>query len=126
VTYRLVGFAEDRIDAVLLESARSWSIEAAGRYHRLMLAAAAALGDTPTVLRSRAIERVPGVRAFHLRAARGHVPADDRVAEPRHLLVYRVAPDGIVEILGIVHDRMHPRNAARRARRAAARDNPLA
>jgi plasmid stabilization system protein ParE len=50
---------------------------------------------------------------------------DDRVADPRHLLVYRVAPDGIVEILSIVHDRMQLQNAARRARRAATHEKPL-
>jgi len=32
VPFRLVGRAEDRIDAVLLESARQWGIDAAARY----------------------------------------------------------------------------------------------
>lgn len=47
--YRLVGHAEDQIDAILLESARRWGVPAAARYHRLVLAAAAALGDADNI-----------------------------------------------------------------------------
>jgi toxin ParE1/3/4 len=38
----------------------------------------------------------------------------DRVGEPRHLVVYRVAPDGVTEILSLVHDRMLLARAVRR------------
>jgi hypothetical protein len=38
---------------------------------------------------------------------------------PRHLIVYRLASDGVVEILGLVHDRMVLSRAARRFVRAA-------
>jgi plasmid stabilization system protein ParE len=41
------------------------------------------------------------------------------VAGPRHLIVYRVASDDVVEILSVVHDRMLLSRAARRAVRAA-------
>jgi len=47
------------------------------------------------------------------------VPLQHRVERPRHLLVYRIAPDGIVEILSVVHDRMQLTRAARRAQREA-------
>jgi toxin ParE1/3/4 len=118
VPYRLVGHAEDRIDALLLESARRWGTAAASRYHRLILTAASVVGDTPTLPGSREIPRVGGLRSLHLRSVRGLLPVEDRVAEPRHLILYRVAPDGVAEILSVVHDRMLLPRAARQARRA--------
>jgi toxin ParE1/3/4 len=45
--------------------------------------------------------------------------SQERVGSPRHIIVYRVAEDGLVEILGVVHDRMVLSRAARRAVRAA-------
>lgn len=74
------------------------------RCHRLILAAAAAIGDTPALPGSREVPRLDGLRTF--RFARGLVAAEGCVASPRHLLVYRVALDSVVEVLGIVHDHM--------------------
>jgi toxin ParE1/3/4 len=119
VPYRLVGRAEDRIDSILLESARRWGVDAAGRYHRLILAALAAVGDSPGRPGSREIPRLEGVRTYHLRLARRLVGAEHRVGRPRHLVIYRVAPDDVVEILSLVHDRMLLGRAARRAQRDA-------
>jgi hypothetical protein len=47
MAYRIVGRAEYRIEAVLLESARRWGIDAAVRYNRLITAAMTAIGDSP-------------------------------------------------------------------------------
>ena len=117
--YRVVGHAEDMIEAVLLESARRWGIEAADRYNRLIMAAMIAIGESPAMAGSREVAKVVGVRTLHLRSVRRLVPRDHRVGRPRHLVVYRVVPDGVVEILSLVHDRMLLIGAARRARRAA-------
>ena len=117
--YRLVRHAEDRIDALLLESACRWGVPAAARFHRLILTAAAAVAEAPALPGSREIPGVAGLRSLHLRSVRRLAAAEDRVAEPRHLIVFRVAPDGMVEILSVVHDRMLLPRAARRARRAA-------
>jgi toxin ParE1/3/4 len=117
--YRLVGRAEDQIDAILLESADRWGIDAAARYNRLIIAAMTVVGESPALAGSRAVPKVTGVRTLHLRSARRLVARDHRVAEPRHLVIYRVAPDGVVEILSLVHDRMLLARAARRAQREA-------
>ncbi len=117
--YRLAGRAEERIGAILFESARRWGIDAADRYNRLIIAAMTAIGDSPALPGSRDIPKLAGVRTFHLRSARRLVIHEHRVAEPRHLIIYRVAPDGVVEILSLVHDRMLLGRAARRARREA-------
>ena len=113
--YRLVGRAEDRIDAILLESAKRWGIPAAARYHRLILAAAAAVAEAHDLPGSRQVPGLSGIRTLHLRSARRLTAVEDRVAEPRHLLIYREAPDGVVEILSVVHDRMLLPREARRA-----------
>ena len=117
--YRLVGHAEDRIDAILLESARRWGVPAAARYHRLMLAAAAAVGEADILPGSREIHRLAGIWTLHLRYMRKLVSAEDRVADPRHMIVCRAASDGVVEILSVVHDRMLVARAAREAIKTA-------
>ena len=119
MSYRLVGRAEDRIDAVLLESARRWGIDAAARYNRLIIAAMTAVGGSPALPGSREVPRVAGVRTLHLRSARRLVAHEHRVGEPRHLVIYRVAPDGVVEILSLVHERMLLARASQRAQREA-------
>jgi toxin ParE1/3/4 len=121
VPYRLVGHAADRIDDILFVSAQQWGIEAAARYHRLILLAAAAVGETPALPASRDIPHVADLRYLHLRSVRKLAATGDRVAELRHLIIYRVASDGVVEILSVVHDRMLLPPAARQARRAAGR-----
>ena len=117
--WRYAGSAEDQVDKILLDSADLWGVEAAARYHRLILAALSAVGELPDFPGSNSVPRVPGLRSLHLRIVRHLVGAEHRVKEPRHLVVYRVAPDGVVEILGLVHDRMKLATAARRARREA-------
>lgn len=47
------------------------------------------------------------------------VAAEDRVADPRHMIVYRTASDGVVEILSVVHDRMLIASVVRDAVKAA-------
>ena len=117
--YRLVGHADDRIDALLLMSAREWGIEGAARYNRLLIAAMNAVAGTPAMAGSRPVANLPGVRSLHLRSARRLVAREHRVVQPRHLIVYRVAPDGVVEILSVVHDRQQLARVVRRAQRDA-------
>lgn len=117
--YRLVGRADDRVDALLLESAREFGIAAAARYNRLLLAAFAALAANPALPGSRPVPGLAGIRSYPLRSARHLVAREHRVSQPRHLVLYRVATDGIVEILGLAHDRQQLSRAARRVRREA-------
>jgi len=117
--FRLVGHAAARIDTVLLESALSWGPDAADRYARLIIRAMTLIGDTPGLPGARDIRGVKGVRALHLRHVRRLSTAADRVGDPRHVILYRVAPDGMVEILGLAHDRMRLSRAARQSRAEA-------
>ena len=114
MVYRLTRAAEDQIDALLLESARTYGLEAADRYGHLILIAMAALGDQPDLPGYVGVPRLEGKRAYPTRLARRRVAAASRVGAPRHLIIYRRASDGVVEILGLVHDRMVLSRAARR------------
>ncbi len=118
MNYRLARSAEDQIDRVLLESASRWGVEAAGRYHRLMLFAFSELASNPGFRGSREIAEVPGVRSLHLRLLTQRFDPRERVQRPRHIVVYSVVADGGVEILGIAHERMILARAARRMRGA--------
>ena len=121
MAYRPTRRAEDQVDRILLESAREWGVEGAARYHRLMLAVWAALGRDPELRGTRRVARLPEVKAYPLRLGRALVaPPTERVRNPRHIVVYRVSADGVVEVLGLVHDRM----LLARATRRLAKDTP--
>jgi len=119
VTYRLLAGAEDDIDRILLQSAAAWGIDTSDRYHRLMLAVFGMVGSEPGRVGATPIEGVPGVLGFPLRLGRHLTKPMLRVGRPRHIVVYRVAADGVVEIIGLAHDRMILARAARRMRRYA-------
>ena len=113
--YRLTRRAEDQADQILLGGADEWGVEAAARYNLLMLAVWTALGTDPDLRGSRPVPRVQGVRAYPLRLGRRLVALPgERVGKPRHIVLYRLAEDGEVEILGMAHDRMLLSREARR------------
>jgi plasmid stabilization system protein ParE len=116
LNYRLLGGAGDDIDRILLRSIREWGFEAADRYDRLMRAVFSAVATLPALHGSR---EIAGVRVYPLRLGRRLVSPEQRVGRPHHLVVYRVGMDGVVEILGLAHDRMLLDRAARRMQREA-------
>ncbi len=79
----------------------------------------AEFGDKPDMSGSVEIPRLPGIRAYPARLSRLWMEPTRRVAAPRHLVIYRLASDGVVEILGLVHDRMVLSRAARKIVRSA-------
>ena len=114
MSYRLIRSAEDDIDRIVLAGAAEWGLATAARCNRLTLATFAALGAVPDLRGSRAVPGVAGVRAYHLRPGLKRVEQGGRVGQPRHLVAYRVARDGVVEIIGLAHDRMLLPEAAQR------------
>jgi toxin ParE1/3/4 len=119
LNYRLLQGGEDDVDRILTQSARGWGIDGAIRYNKLMLAVFDAVGSSPVLPGSLAVPNVNGVWSYHLRLGRRMVEAGQRVGRPRHIVVYRVAADGVVEIMGLAHDRMLLARAARQMQRKA-------
>ena len=119
MNYRLLAGAENEIDKILLRSARQWGIEAAERYDLLMRAVFGHIGNSPDTPGSQPISRIAGVRTYPLRLGRALIEPDRRVVHPRHIVVYRKGTDGVVEIIGLAHDRMLLDRAARRMQREA-------
>lgn len=50
---------------------------------------------------------VPGIRSFHIRHSRAK-SREAPVADPVHVIFYRVLQPGVVEIVRVLHDRMEP------------------
>lgn len=120
MTYRLLQGAEDDVDLILLQDAGEWGLDASVRYNRLMPAVFAALGALPGLRGSRAIPGVEGVRAYHLRLGRTLIEPGQRVGQPRHFAIYRLGSDGLVEIIGLAHDRTLLAEAALRMQQSKA------
>jgi toxin ParE1/3/4 len=123
--FRLSRPAQDAIELILLDSEREFGARARLRYEALLLAAILDVAADPARPGSKAQQDIdPAVRLYHLASSRMRVPdPPGRVREPRHLLVYEAGPDGVVDILGLLHERMlRPRALRRILREAHKRD----
>lgn len=107
--YRLSEPAKADIAAILRRSEELHGQEARIRYRACLTAAmrrvAADPGGHSTVDRA---ELVPGIRSFHIRHSRDD-SSEAPVANPVHVIFYRVVQPGIVEIVRVLHDRMEPK-----------------
>jgi toxin ParE1/3/4 len=93
---------------LLDEGEQIFGSQARARYAALLVQAMQDIANDPDTPASRRVSGVEqSVRFYHIRFSKERV-ADPpgRVGEPRHILVYQVAPDGVVEILGCIPDRM--------------------
>lgn len=119
MAYRLSLSAEEDLAAIRAKGIREWGRIVADRYDLLLDTVIAEIVQNPLLPGSTAVPKAAGVFTYPIRLSRDHVPAPDRIGVPRHVIVYRVGIDNVVEILGIVHDRMLLARAARRAARNA-------
>ncbi len=104
--YRLAAPAEARILALLDDSAAQFGTAARDRYAVLILQAMRDLAEDPHRLGVRAEPGIdPDVGFYHLRHSRNRgAKRLGRVQKPRHVIVFRIASDGIVDILGVIPD----------------------
>ena len=122
--YRLSRPAEAELDAILDWSEENFHEVGRIRYANLLVQAMQDLADDPNR------EGVEWVRAlgtriglYHAWHSRNRVPDPaERVQEPRHFVVFRLADDGLVDILGFAHDSMLRGRALRRILRGNAPD----
>lgn len=115
--YRLAGTAEAEIREILAWSEEKFGKSGRERYAALIVAAMEDIaGDPEQVLIDRKrLSRVE-VGIYRVAHSRDRVPdPPGRVREPRHALIFRVAQDDVIDIIGIVHDRMLLTRALRKA-----------
>ena len=112
MNYRLTARASVLIDRILDESAAEFGALAAERYTDLIFLAIGRVAARPGRQGVKAIDRAAGVFAYPLRLLRA--AAGRRVRRPPHLVIFRIGEDGVVEVLGVVHERMDLARAARR------------
>lgn len=122
--FRLSAPAEADIDRILDWSDERFHAIGRMRYATLLVQAMQDLADNPQrdgVEWLRPLKRLVGV--YHVWHSRVNVsdPAE-RVQNPRHAVVFRIAEDGVVDILGFMHDQMLRNRALRRIVRDALSD----
>ena len=106
--FRLAGPAQIDLTSILSTSAERWGAEGRERYAAVLAAAmrqVAAEPDGP-LTRKRPDLRA-GIRSFHVRHAQRSAEAA-KVRRPVHVLYYRVAKEGVIEIVRVLHERMEP------------------
>ena len=104
----LAPAAEEDITAILGWSAETFGDAASRRYAALIVRAIMDLAEQPT--RAGVHERPEiSVRlcSYHLAHSRVRIrPVEERVASPRHFVMFRIRDDGGLEIVRILHDSM--------------------
>lgn len=114
--FRLSDPAYHQLGEILFHSEVQFGKAARRRYASLLVEAMQDVASDPSrpgIIWKRLSERRIGL--YHIEHSRDRVPdPPGRVAEPRHLIVFRIGEDGIVDVLGFVHDRMLRPRALRR------------
>jgi toxin ParE1/3/4 len=106
--FRLARPAQIDLANILSTSAERWGIEGQERYAAVLAAAmrqVAAEPDGP--LTKKRPDLRSGIRSFHVRHTRR--PAEGaKVRRSVHVVNYRVAQEGVIEIVRVLHERMEP------------------
>jgi toxin ParE1/3/4 len=106
--FRLARPAQIDLANILSVSAERWGAEGRQRYAAVLAGAmrhVAAEPDGP-LSRKRPDLRF-GIRSLHVRHARRSA-ATAKVRRPVHVLYYRVAQEGVIEIVRVLHEKMDP------------------
>lgn len=106
--YRLSDLAKADIAAILKASEERRGQQARIRYRALLAAALRRIAAAPagrlTIDRAKLL---PGIRSFHTRHSRDE-SREAPVANPVHVVFYRVVRPDVVEVIRVLHDRMEP------------------
>lgn len=106
--YILAPAAERDIQEILAYSQEHFGEESRLRYEELLGRAILDVADEPELTGSALrAEIADTVRTYHLYFSRNRVASPPgRVKRPRHFLLYRITPEGDVEIGRVLHDSM--------------------
>ena len=106
--FRLARPAQIDLANILATSGQRWGADGRQKYAAVLADAMRQIASDPDgpLTRKRSDLR-SGIRSFHTRYVRRSAEAE-RVRRPVHVLFYRVAPDGVIEIVRVLHDKMDP------------------
>lgn len=106
--FRLSRAAQIDLARILATSEEHWGAEGRQRYTAVLTDAmrqVAAEPDGP--LTKRRPDLRSGIRSFHVRHARRSI-LGAQVRTPVHVVYYRAAREGEIEIVRVLHERMDP------------------
>ena len=106
--FRVARRAQTDLMIILGDGAEKWGAEASRRYGVTVMRAMRQVASDPEgrLTRPRPDLR-PDLRSFHLRHVRQSA-RQTAVKRPVHVIYYRVAEPGLIEIARILHERMEP------------------
>jgi toxin ParE1/3/4 len=106
--FRLARPAQIDLASIRATSAERWGAEGRQRYTTVLAAAMRQVADQPEgPLTKKRPELRSGIRSFHVRYTR-RSSEDATVRRPVHVLYYRVAQEGVIEIVRVLHERTEP------------------
>jgi toxin ParE1/3/4 len=106
--FRLARPAQFDLANILATSAERWGTEGQQRYAAVLADAMRQVADEPEgPLTRKRTELRSGIRSFHVRYARRSADTA-KVRKPVHVLYYRVAQEGVIEIVRVLHEKMDP------------------
>lgn len=106
--FRLSDPAKADIASILRTSAARHGGEARLRYRGLLVAALRRIAADPQGRATRdRNDLLPELRSLHVRHCREE-SREAPVGDPAHVVFYRAAAPGLVEILRVLHERMEP------------------
>jgi toxin ParE1/3/4 len=106
--FRLARPAQADLANILAPSAERWGAEAGSGYAAVLAAAMRQVAVEPDgPLTKKRPDLRSGIRSFHVRHARRSFESA-KVRRPVHVLYYRVADEGVIEIVRVLHERMEP------------------
>ena len=106
--FRLARPAQIDLANILATSAERWGTDGRQRYAAVLADAMRQVAAEPNgPLSKKRHDLRTGVRSFHVRYARRSAEGA-KVRRPVHVLYYRVAQDGVIEIVRVLHEKMDP------------------
>jgi toxin ParE1/3/4 len=106
--FRLARPAQIDLANILSVSAERWGVEGRQRYAAVLADAIRQVAAEPGgPLSKRRPDLRSGIRSFHVRYARRSAEGA-KVGRPVHVLYYRVAQDGVIEVVRVLHEKMDP------------------
>jgi toxin ParE1/3/4 len=104
--YEISPVAQRQMAYILGLSEANFGVRASLRYRALIQAAIEDLANSPTRFGTAHVPELPGgYRTYHLMHSRRR-GRKILVKNPRHIIVFRVTGESVLEIVAFLHDRM--------------------